>query len=357
MTYNIKNLNVASLDFDNIKSSLISFFEQQNELKNLDFRNQASAANMLINILATATAYNGVYAQYGYVNSFASTATILQSFMGIASNNSVLLIPTTSAVAKSTVTPSTALADYTTFNAKSVNNSDLFFYNIEPVVANTPKSINLYCGSDVITYTSYDYTTQSCELPYNINPDTINFYETDVVSGAITKWTRVEKFNTVASSNNTHYTVKNGPQGYIVTNNFASSKQVTTSSKIEIKAVRSNGSLGNGATISTKSGVSLAATTTPSGGYNLISVAQAKASLLFKATGFDRCVTAKDYKNAIMASGISGTSDESLITVANTIYPGQVKVYVTGLSQLGSEQLLEYLSDLTPAGITVIYQP
>ena len=50
MTYQLTNLNVASLDFDDIKSSLISFLEQQSDLKDLDFRNEASSVNLLLNI-------------------------------------------------------------------------------------------------------------------------------------------------------------------------------------------------------------------------------------------------------------------------------------------------------------------
>ena len=46
MTYNLKTLNVASLDFEDIKNSLISFLEIQPGLTDVDFRNQASTANL-----------------------------------------------------------------------------------------------------------------------------------------------------------------------------------------------------------------------------------------------------------------------------------------------------------------------
>jgi hypothetical protein len=39
MTYQLKNLNVASLDFDDIKLSLINFFNQQPDLADIDFKN------------------------------------------------------------------------------------------------------------------------------------------------------------------------------------------------------------------------------------------------------------------------------------------------------------------------------
>lgn len=356
MPYDLKKLNVASLDFDNIKSSLISFLEQQTDLKNLDFRNEASAVNLLLNILSTATAYNGVYAQYGYINSFATTATVLESLLGIASNNSVLLIPTNSAACTATITTSSKLAEYSSFNARSVVNGDVFFFNTEEIAANSSKSIKLYSGSQVVSYKSYDYATQSCILPYGVNPETISFYETDITTNVTTKWTRTDKSNTAKSGNNTHYTVKNGSLGYVVTNNFASAKQITTASRVEIIAVIGNGSSGNSAVISPSSGTTINSITTPLGGYDLISINRARTSLLFKATGQSRCVTVRDYKNAILSSGIDGTNDESKITVSNGKYPGQVKVFVSGLSSNNSQQLIDNLSELTPAGITVVYE-
>lgn len=356
MTYNIKNLNVASLDFDDIKTSMVAFLQQQEELKNLDFQNQASAVNMLLNILCTATAYNGVYAQYGFINSFATTATVMESLLGIASNNSVLVIPTKSASCNRTVTVTSALDEYSAFRGTATNGADLFFYNIESIPANTSKSINLYSGLEVVFYTNYDFTTQSCELPYSVNPDTIGFYETDVATNITTKWTRVDKANTTTTKNNTHFSVINGPQGYVVTNNFASSKQITTSSKVIVKAIISNGSVGNNGTIGAPSNVIFGTSATPNGGYNEISMKTAKASLLFKATGQERCVTLRDYKNAIMSSGISGTENESSISVGNDILPGQVKIYVDGLGFAEQSQLIDYISNRVPVGISVVYK-
>lgn len=356
MAYDIKNLNVASLDFDDIKSSLIQFLENQTDLKDLDYRNEASAVNMLLNILATVTAYNGVYAQYGFTNSFATTATVLESLMGIASNHSVLLTPTLSAKTNRTVNAVGAtLNEYTTFSAKATNGADTTFFNIEEIPNNTAKSISMYCGFEVISYTGYDYESQSCQIPYTINPETISFYETDVITGAVTKWTRVDKSNTTSKSNNTHFTVINGPLGYVVTNNFVSSRKITTATKVLIRGVRSNGSLGNNSTISAKKNTSFGTTEAPSGGYDLITVAQAKSQLLFKATSQDRCVTLNDYKNAILNSGISGTDDITKITVANSAFPGQIKIYVNDLSVSESEQLTTYISERSPAGITVVY--
>jgi hypothetical protein len=95
----------------------------------------------------------------------------------------------------------------------------------------------------------------------------------------------------------------------------------------------------------------------PFGGYDLITVEQARYKLLFNAPGQDRCVTINDYVNAILSSGISGTANESLITVQNDCcIPGRVKVYVQGLSSANQTYLMAYLSPKIAAGITLVYE-
>jgi hypothetical protein len=78
---------------------------------------------------------------------------------------------------------------------------------------------------------------------------------------------------------------------------------------------------------------------------------------LFNATGQDRCVTINDYINAILSSGISGTNDESLITVKNNCcVPGIIDIYVSGLSASNQSGLMEYLTTRCVAGIRLVYQ-
>lgn len=358
MTYQLKNLNVASLDFSDIKSSLTSFFNNQTELQDIDFENNASTANLILNILSTVTAYNGIYAQYGYINSFATTTTLMQSILGIAANNSVLIAPSQSATCTRTVTAVGAtLQPYTSFNAKTTTGADTFFFNISSVNSGVSKALKLYSGSEVVSYTNYDYATQSCELPYTVDPNTISFYENVNGSATYTEWTRVDKSSTGLVGNNKTFTVINGPRGFIVTNNFVSAQKIETSHSVLIKAITSNGTSGNNASITARSDVTFVTNSIPSGGYSEISVTEARCRLLFKATGQDRCVTINDYINAILSSGISGTSDSSLITVTtHCCIPGTVQIYVTGLSSNNQALLLEYLNARCVAGINLVYQ-
>jgi hypothetical protein len=358
MAYQLKNLDVASLDFSDIRTSLINFFKQQPDLADLDFDNDASSVNLLINILATATAYNGVYAQFGYVNSFATTSTLLSSILGIAANSSVLITPTQSATTTRTITAvGTTLEDYSTFKAVASDSSDIFFFNVDSVPASTSKSITLYSGTEVVSYTNYDYKTQSCVIPYNIDPRTVSFYETATGTGVVTKWTLVTKGSYAATGNQNTFTIINGPNGYIVTNNFPTAKTISTTSTVLIKAIATNGSVGNNATLYARSDATFGTFGSVSGGYDEISVNKAKYSLLFNATGQDRCVTIADFVNAILSSGISGTSDESNITVqTDCCIPGTIRVYVTGLSSTNQTALMSYLNSKAVAGIRLVYQ-
>lgn len=354
MTYNIKNLNVASLDFDNIVSSLTSFLEIQPGLTDIAFRDKATMANRLINILATATAYNGVYAQFGFTESALSTATLLESVVSIASNHSIVVPLTQSA--RCAVTTRAALSDYQIFTGKTTNGASINFYNINSIAQSSVASeITLYSGAVLATYTNYDYESQSILLPLTVDPDTISFYvaaDANSISSA-TKWTKVTKSNQTPNGNNQYFTVQHSANGYLVTNNFANAASVNTANSVFVKALISNGSAGNNAEIVDPNAY-LDNIGTPIGGYGTITVDTAKAKLLFELN-YGRCVTLKDFKTAILASGISGTDDEDLIAVRNGDVPGSVNIYVENLDSSGQSLLLEYIQPKVLAGMQVIY--
>jgi hypothetical protein len=355
MTYNLKTLNVASLDFEDIKNSLISFLEVQPGLTDVDFRNEASTANLLINILSTATAYNGIYSQFGFTESFLSTCTLLESVISIASNHSIVVPLTQSAKIK--VSTRAHLLDYQSYAATATDGSNVNFFviNETSVGMTNAQEIYLYSGSEVQTFSDYDFISQSILLPYNIDPDTISFYvlPNSVDKSAKVKWTRVSKGNLTSNSNNNYFTVINSANGYLVTNNFSNAATIPTSKSVLVRALTSNGTSGNNAVLSDpNSNFDLIGTA--GGGYNIISIDTAKAKLLFELN-YDRCVTLKDFTNAIVGSGIDGTSDPDMVSVRNGDIPGSVNVYVTDISTGSQAALMEYLKAKTIAGIQVVY--
>ena len=359
MTYNIKNLNVASLDFDDIRTNLANFLSAQPDMADVDFESSGSAANMILNILATATAYNGVYAQMAYTNSWPSSANIADSILGCASLSSVLVPYIQSA--KTTVTMVVGGANtggipaYTAFNGDGTDGSNLIFYNVEDIPYGSGVSVNLYSGNLVNTFTNFDYVTKSITLPKEIDPATISVAVTNNTTQSSTLWSRVEKGRDIIGTNNTYYCVIHSSGGYRVCTDMPGSMEITTGYRVAVTAVYSNGSVGNGAIVAYPPEVTANNIVAPNGGYDALSIEQLKAKFNLNSNGYQRCVTLNDYKNAILGSNIPGTENSDDITVSNGNSPGVVNVYVSGLSSNNQTLLLNYLSTLSVAGILVNY--
>lgn len=354
MSLNFKNLNVASLDYNEIISSLKNFLKAEPTLKDLDYENKASAVNMLLNILATATAYNGIYAQLGYKESFVSTATLLPSLMGLASNSSVLLEAKKSASStRNIIVSSTELPAYTPFAGLSSRNTDLTFFNIEKVLANSVATITLYCGTEVVQYGDWDFNSQSMVIPLTIDPNTITMTSIDSAGNEII-WEKVDKSNPTANATGYYFTVLNTVNGYLVTANLPESFELTTDYTVYCRGIVSDGSIGNDATIYENTYATFLTEEDPTGGYDELQVETARAKINFSATSQHRCVTLNDYKNAIMSSNIVFVGEEN-ITVANGDEPSTVKIYVVGLTESQITELMAYLAKRTVAGINIIY--
>jgi hypothetical protein len=359
MTYDIKNLNVASLDFDDIRTNLATFLNAQPDMADIDFDSPSTAASMILNILATATAYNGIYAQMAYINSWPSSSNMTQAVLSAASLSSVVIPYIKSASANLTLevggSNTGGVPAYTAFYATGTNGSSLIFYNTTQIPYSTSTVVTLYCGTNVTSYTNYDYVSQSIELPNTIDPDTISMTVIKNSDSTTTDWTRVEKGSDVSSSNKNVFCVLNSTNGYRVTNLLPNANSITTSYRVLVKAITSNGVAGNGAAITIPSNITANIIGSAVGGYDALTLKQAQAKFNFNYGGYKRCVTLQDYKNAIVASGISGTEDPTLVTVANSSIPATVNVYVSGLSSSNQTALLSYLSNLSVAGISVAY--
>jgi hypothetical protein len=287
---------------------------------------------------------------------------MVEGVLAAASLNSILIPYSQSALTSTTLSSTIdgGVLRYTAFNAQSANGSQLYFYNIDPIAGDgIGYYTKLYAGTGTVVYTNYDYTTQSCVIPKEIDPRTISFF-TENVSGvglvARTYWTRVDKGNNTSTGNQNIFTVMHAADGnYLVTNNLPNAATITTSKRVGIQGILSSGAVGNGAMISMPSYITSTYVSTASGGYDALTLNMAKAKYTFNANSMQRCVTLEDFKNSIASSGIPGTSDKSLITVANDNNPSTVKVYVTGLASSNQTLLLSMLANQTLAGISVIY--
>jgi hypothetical protein len=309
---------------------------------------------MICNILATGAAYNGVYAQFGYHESFLSTANLLESIFGLASNSSVLLEAKKSAKVTNTVTVSgTTLAAYTPIEAITPTNSTIYFFNLKEVSPDTTTTLTLYSGTNLVQYTDWNFDTQSLTVPLTVDPETISLYTTNTI-GEETVWERVDKTDFTRDVGN-YFTVLNTVNGYLVTAKLPESLDIGRDQTVYVRAITSNGTVGNNASLNLPSNLKLETFNIPSGGYDSISVDLAKAKVRFSISAENRCVTIADYENAILQSGIPGTEDLSKISVINDTVPSRIKIFVQSLPENRRDELMIYLGKKAVAGINLIY--
>ena len=67
-----KRLNIADMDFDTIKANLITYFSEDEVLKDTNF--EGSAANTLLDALVYITHYNAVNANFALNETFLDSA-------------------------------------------------------------------------------------------------------------------------------------------------------------------------------------------------------------------------------------------------------------------------------------------
>jgi hypothetical protein len=131
---------VASLDFDQIKSDLVSFFKDRPEFKDYNF--EGSGLNLLMDILAYNTHYNALAANFQLNESFLDTALIRQNVVSLA--KSLNYVPRSSRAATTVLNlnvprrsgePYYIIPGGTLFQS-SIGNQKLNFYTIQDYSVN-----------------------------------------------------------------------------------------------------------------------------------------------------------------------------------------------------------------------------
>jgi hypothetical protein len=366
--YDYNNLNVGSLDYATIKSNLISFFKRYPQLANFDFDNEASSINLFLDILAANTAYNGYYLHSVLTNSFPSTATSKKAMMMNASLYGAFIENTISARCVATLknTSSSEVPALSTFTGTRTNGSPCFFYNTEAIPVtegDNTVAVEMISGKGVYGFAQFDPEKLYLELPLNYDPTAILFLNRELVGSTYTdvSWAQVNNFSNkvVESLGGKVFTVLNGKDGYYVTTNIPGA--IAPSNSVTIKAVDSDGSLSNSATILRSrdySGVTVVSHTTPSGGRDNATKDYIKTFIPYASNTKDRLVTQSDYLDGIyqyiLSNGVTTIQKEDISVTSPSV--GQIKIYVNGLSSALRENLMvNYLATRKMVGISLTY--
>jgi hypothetical protein len=359
MNYDYSTLNIGKLDYDSIKSSLVTFLQKYPQFANYDFANQASAINMFLDILSANTAYNGYYLHSVLTNSFPTTASTKRTLLLNAGLHGAFISDSVSSRCTATIQnrETTVIPAYSVFNGEQSNGSPCLFYNITAIpvtVDDNTTDVVLVGGKTLTEFSNYDQSKQVISIPISYDPSTISFSSLDYTTEL--PWSRVDKFSN--NSGTKIFTVLNGPSVYYVTNNISGAEVITGT--IVCRALESSGTVTDSAVIlnaKNYSKVTVVSHTVPTGGRDGTTKDYIRTYTQYAVNTRDRIVTEYDYKDAIYSFLIGkGLTIAYTDIVISSPSVGQIKFYVPNLSDvLQGELLNDYLAVRKIAGIMLSY--
>ena len=170
-------LRVSALDFDNVKDSLKEYLKAQTTFKDYDF--EGSALNILLDVLAYNTHYQGFYNNMAASEMFLDSASIRSSAVSIAKQLGYRPRSRTSSYAKikltipnSTQVDAITVPEFTKFTT-SFNGTSYSFCNLENVIAKP----SVYDSDGNITH----YETEEFFI-YEGKPKTTSFVNDAIIS-------------------------------------------------------------------------------------------------------------------------------------------------------------------------------
>ena len=332
------SIKSTDLDFDNIKTSLKSYFQSKAEFTDYDF--EASGLSNILDVLAYNTHINGLIANFALNESYLNTAQIRSSVVSHA--EALGYVPRSKTAARAVVNLSITISDddrparvtlpaNTSFSAE-INDETYTFETTEPYVG-TDDGDGTYAfltsaGSDEITIVEGTRKTKtflvgdtSDQQVYVIPDDTIDtttlvvkVYESTLNLEDYVTYTNINSAVRI-EANSTHYQIKEVPNGYyeiIFGDGSTLGSAPESGNKIEITYLSNNGVDANaGDTFvadskvtvgSTEYTVSVITVSESAGGADKEDIESIRynAPLLFASQ--QRMVTAQDYRAQILAN-------------------------------------------------------
>lgn len=261
------SINIAELDFDLIKSNFKSYLQNQDTFKDYDF--EGSSLSIILDILAYNTHYNAFYLNMVANEMFLDTAIKRSSAISHAKLLNYTPRSTVSPRALINITftgvssPELTIPKYTKFYARSIDNVNYPFVNLESrtVTANsniaTFNSLQIYQGQPV----RYSFTVNKNDNPsltFKLPDSNIDLSTLRVVVYPNSGSTTYTKFEAVSSHltlnpNSTVYFVQESLDGYyeIYFGDGVLGKTLTNSNIVAVEYLITKGVLANGSELFT----------------------------------------------------------------------------------------------------------
>ncbi len=318
-----KKIRVAELDFDEIKSNLKTYLRGQTEFADYDF--DASAMNILMDVLAYNTHYNSVYANLLANEMFLDSASKRSSVVSLAKQIGYTPESVTSARAvvdmycTPTGSPNSIYLPRLQPFSTVVNDVPYTFYNLDSMII-VPLAgvygftgINLVEGTPISNLFEVSTTSQRYILPNgNIDLSTLRVSVQETSSSVNSEqFVRATSINNITSTTPAFYVQESYDGLYeLVFGDGVIGKALVPGNIIRVEYFVSSGAAPNGANSFTFDGkfdiaapVSALFLRQPANGGSAMETIESikfKAPLTF--TSQNRAVTAEDYKNVIMAN-------------------------------------------------------
>ena len=344
----MSQIQLGSLDYDEIRNELKTFLSDQEELKDYNF--DGSILSTVLDLMAYNTMYYGFYSNMQANEAFLDTAQRTESLISLAKPLGYVVPHRKSATVQVTLTGVEG-ASNTTFGRYAVRltGSDLAgtsrtFYNIEPITmssATTPSAVGVFHEAKELVLdatVNVDLDAQKFTI-FDTTVDPIGI----IVKVNGTEWRKQESIDADLNALSEVYFVEPSKDGYVIRMGGLTEtesgqiigKGVAPGDVVTVSYFSSNGSLGNNITGifgSQDANIQSAESTSfSSGGFN----SPNPDTIKFFAPRFfatqNRAVTAEDFK----------TIAASLLGLENDLS----KISVFGGEDLGNLAHLNYQSD------------
>jgi hypothetical protein len=314
-----KNITVAELDFDAIKSNIKTFLKAQSTFADYDF--EGAGLSVLLDILAYNTHYNALYTNLAVNESFLDSASKRSSVVSRAKEIGYVPHSATGATATvnivvsgTTSSPATlTLPAYSSFSS-TIDGANYTFYNTEAIVTSRVGSTYTFTGVNIKEGTplTFKYTVADGVqyiLPNsNVDLSTLKVRVQDNPSSSNFK-TFVNQEDIINLDGITQVYFIKEIEGQLYELEFGNDtigKALVSGNVVNLTYMTTNKTEGNGARLFTYTGSTLlggtvaVTTTTPAvGGTDIESIDSVRYNAPRSYASQNRAVTVEDYKSII----------------------------------------------------------
>lgn len=316
-------LQFGSMNFDEIRSNLKSFMQDQNEL---DFDFDGSIASTVLDLLSYNTMYYAFYSNMLINESYMESAQRLESLISLVKPFGYAISHKASAsvnldIRNNSTSPITIEPYLATFSSNLNGVNYVFYYTGGAEEERTDNTIVLGANNDAATLPIYqgksvviklpmevDYNAQTVEIKdKNVDIRTLRVYVEETTAG-LQQYTRVQNTNSSIDANSKVYFLETTNKGYKIFFGAAADDEgnqigrgVGKTETVFISYVISSGDVANTANTFTTSlfGVSITNSPMAAGGFNSPNLDTIKFLAPREFSSGGRLVSASDYEKII----------------------------------------------------------